>query len=585
MTEIKHIFVYAKEHKAKYYLAFGLILASVALGLIPYIVVYDIIVHLVRGETLAKNYIFMMSGLVFALMTLKSLLYYWGLSASHDAAYDTLMGMRLTFADKMMAMPLGEINQRGSGGLKKNIVDDIDSMEELLAHMIPEGIPSILAPLMVLGVLLFCDFRLGLLSMGSIPFGVISMALMMKIGTERMNGFYGAAQRMNAVIVEFVSAMDVIKIFGRTSDSFERYVRAVNEYKDNALEWKHSIANYMAIYSAVLPCTIIVLLPVGCVLYINGSLPLDRFIFSVMLTLGLGTSLVRILDFLPAIPTLSYKIRELEKTFQADELIQGKESLDLTNFDIGFDRVHFSYTDKQEALSNVSFTACQNQLTAIVGESGSGKSTLAKLMVHYWDVKSGTVTIGGRQINKLSLSCLMGFISYVAQDTFLFNATIKDNIRVAKPGATDEQIVRAAEQAMCHDFISKFEHGYDTLAGVAGDRLSGGEKQRITIARAILKDAPVVVLDEATAFADPENEDRIQAALNELVRGKTAIVIAHRLSTITGADKILVMDQGRLTAQGTHAQLLASSAVYQKLWHAHQAAMEWHISTREMPHA
>ncbi|MCG8552100.1 MAG: ABC transporter ATP-binding protein/permease [Desulfobacterales bacterium] len=583
MTGVQHIFTYTGKHRKKLFLAFGLILASVVLGLAPYIIAYDIVLHLIRGDALAGKYIMMMSGLVFIFMTLKNLCYYWGLSASHDAAYDTLMGMRVSFADKMMSMPLGDISWKGGGSFKKNIVDDIDSMEELVAHILPEGLPYIIAPLLVFFILLCLDWRLGLLSMGSIPFGIIPMVLMMKAGTKRMNGFYRAAERMNAVIVEYVTAMNVIKIFGRTTDSFNRYVRSVKEYRDAALGWRKSIRNYMAVYTAVLPCTLILLLPVGCLLYMNGSLALDRLLFSIMLSLGMGGTLIKLLDFLPALPILSYKIRELEKTFQAGELVQGTDTPKLSHYDITFEQVSFSYGDQneKEAVSDVSFTAHQGSLTAIVGESGSGKSTLAKLLVHYWDVKSGTIRIGGKDITTLPLSCLMTKVAYVSQDTFLFNTTIGNNIRMGNPHATDPEVLRAAKLAMCHDFISAFENGYDTRVGDAGDRLSGGEKQRITIARAILKDAPVIVLDEATAFTDPENEDCIQSALNELIRGKTVIVIAHRLSTITGADRILVMDRGRLAALDTHDELLASCNIYRKLWASHQAAMDWRIRTEE----
>ena len=584
MTEIKRIYTYAGEHRGKIYQAFILILVSVAMGLIPYVIAHDIILGLIREEAQSPVYILMMSGLVFMVLMLKGLFYYKGLTASHEATYDILMGMRKAFVNKLMTLPLGKINQKGSGGFKKNIVEDIDSMEVLLAHMIPEGLPYVIVPVIVFSILLFMDWRLGLLAMGSIPFGIIPMALMMKIGSERMDGFYGAAERMNAVIVEYITAMNVIKIFGRTTDSYDRYLCAVTEYKNFTLGWQKDSWNYIALYTAVLPCTLILLLPGGCLLYLNGSLGLDRFLFSLMLTLGVGVPLVKMLDFLPVIPTLSFKIKELEKIFQGEELIQGTDETDLLHHNITFDRVSFGYGDV-DAVTDVSFTAGQGSLTAIVGESGSGKSTLAKLLVHYWDIRSGAIRIGGKDIRTLSLERLMGLVSYVSQDTFLFNTTIRENIRVGNPDATEEQIVQAGKLAMCHEFIMEFEKGYDTCAGDAGDRMSGGEKQRITIARAILKNAPVIVLDEATAFTDPENEDRIQEALGELIQGKTVIVIAHRLSSITRADRILVMDGGCLRAQGSHDALLGSCQTYRRLWESHSAAMDWRIEVKEEAHA
>jgi ATP-binding cassette subfamily B protein len=583
MTEFKKAYHYAKEFRGKIHLAFVLILLSVVLGIVPYVIAYYIILGLIQGPPMTAGYIFMMSGLIFLVMAGKALFYYKGLAASHEATYDTLMGMRVAFSDKMMTMPLGEINRKGRGSFKKNIIEDIDSMEVLLAHMIPEGIPYIIVPVIVFSILLVMDWRLGLLSMGSIPFGIIPMVFMMKIGTDRLDGFYRSAERMNAVIVEYVTAMNVIKIFGRTTESFDRYVKSVNDYKNFTLAWRKESWNYIAVYSAVLPCTLILLLPVGSVLYLNGTLPLDRFIFSIMLTLGIGVPLVKMLDFIPILPTLSFKINELEKTFQGEELIQGTDKPCLTHHDIAFDRVCFAY-DETDAVTDVSFTARQNRLTAIVGESGSGKSTLAKLLVHYWDVRSGTIKIGGKDIKTMPLESLMGLISYVSQDTFLFNTTVRDNIRVGNPNATDEQIVHAAKLARCHDFISGFEDGYDTRVGDAGDRMSGGEKQRVTIARAILKDAPIIVLDEATAFTDPENEDRIQEALMEMIWGKTVIIIAHRLSTVIQADSILVMHQGKLVDHGSHKKLLTTSPVYRRLWESHQVALDWRIEVKEEAH-
>jgi len=333
-----------------------------------------------------------------------------------------------------------------------------------------------------------------------------------------------------------------------------------------------------------LPCTLLLLLPVGIHLYLAGTLVLDRFVFALMLTMAMGVPLIKLLDFIPVIPTLSFKLQELEKTFGGDELFQGGGEVQISNYDIEFDRVSFGYEDKT-VISEVSFQAPQGSLTAIVGESGSGKSTLAKLLVHYWDVGSGKILINGQDIGTLPIASLMDCISYVSQDTFLFNITIKENIRLGNPAAPDQAVINAAKAAMCHEFIQNLDQGYDTLAGDAGSRLSGGEKQRITIARAILKNAPVIVLDEATAFTDPENEDKIQQALSRLMQGKTLIVIAHRLSAVSGADNILVMHHGHLESQGRHGELLEHSDIYRRLWQSHLAAMDWEISTQPVQDA
>ncbi len=344
--------------------------------------------------------------------------------------------------------------------------------------------------------------------MGSIPIGMVAMMLMMKTGIKRMGPYYESAQKMNANIVEYVSGMEVIKIFNRTTNSFEKYASSVKNYKKYTLAWIKDSWTYMAIYGTVLPCTIILLLPVGTAMYVNGIVSLSTFVFSLLLSMSLGIPLVKLVEFFPIIPNLKYKVEQLEKTFQGEELRivdKGKRPRD---YNVAFKDVTFAY-DEKEVIKNVSFSAKENSVTAIVGESGSGKSTLAKLLVHFWDVKAGEITIGNVPISHMPFERLMDLISYVSQDTFLFNTSIMENIRIGRPDATDQEVKEAAKLAMCHDFIMAMEKGYATYTGDAGNKLSGGEKQRITIARAILKNSPIIVLDEATAFTDSENEDKI----------------------------------------------------------------------------
>lgn len=584
MKGFRKIFFYAKEHKGKIYLAFFLVLFSVIAGIAPYLIVYDLIIRFAEKHAITPGYLLLAGGGIIAGLGLQSLLFYKGLAASHQAAFDTLMGMRITFADKLTRLPLGDIQNKGTGSYKKNLVDDIEGIELLLAHMLPEGIPYILAPIAVYIVLLIVDWRLALLSLASILLGMVAVGFLMRAGLKKMDKYYTAARKMNDTIVEYISGMEVIKVFNRTTKSYEHYVASVEDYKKYSLAWCNESWNYMAVYGSVLPCTILFLLPAGTLFYIQGTLALPTFVFALLLSLSLGQPLIRLVEFFPVIPILKHKIDQLETTFAGAELTMIDRWGDPKRYDVEFRNVTFAY-DQKEVIDEISFCARENAVTAIVGASGSGKSTLAKLLVHFWDVKDGEITIGGVNINEMSFENLMGLISYVSQDTFLFHMSILENIRVGRPEATDAEVIAAAKLAMCHEFIMKMEHGYHTGAGEDGNKLSGGEKQRITIARAILKNAPVIILDEATAFADPENEDKIQEAINRLIAGKTLIVIAHRLSTIVEADNILVMDKGKLIMQGSHSELLATCAIYQSLWDSHQQSVNWGIQVKEAQNA
>lgn len=580
MGGFKKVLFYAKEYRSKLYFALLLILGSVVAGVCPYLIAYDIISRFVETHTATTAYVLLMSGAVIVCLLLQSFLHYKGLSLSHEAAYDTLMGMRIKFADKLTKLSLGDIHANGTGSYKKNFVDDIESVETLLAHMLPEGVPFIFMPVAIYLIFFMLDWRLALLSIAAMAVGLLPVIIMAKSGSGKMERYYSAARKMNEIIVEYISGMEVIKIFNRTTSSYESYVSSVEDYKKYTLAWFRESWTYMAIYGAVLPCTILFLLPVGTVLYLDGTLPMTTFVFALLLAMSLGQPLVRLVEFFPTIPVLTHKIGQLEKTFTGEELTFIDQGAVPRDYTVEFQDVTFAY-DQKEVIDRVSFCAKENNVTAIVGESGSGKSTLAKLLVHFWDVKEGRIAIGGVNINDMSFERLMNLISYVSQDTFLFKDSLMENIRVGKPEASDDEVMTAAKMAMCHEFIMKMEKGYDTNVGESGDKLSGGEKQRLTIARAILKNAPIIILDEATAFTDPENEDKIQAALNQLIIGKTVLVIAHRLSTIVEADKILLMDKGRLLMQGTHAELLKKSAKYQSLWNSHQQTLDWGIQVKE----
>lgn len=400
----------------------------------------------------------------------------------------------------------------------------------------------------------------------------------MMIGrSERMKEYMSANGDMNATIVEYVNGMEVIRMFNQTASSMGRFKGAVLKVRDITTAWYKHCYPFMSISQVVMPSTIAFVLPVGVVLLSGGTTTLNEVILCILLSMGLVGSLQAMIEFWHDIAAI-YEIQpRIMALLEAKELPEPIEAQHSSGNDVELKDVHFSY-GAIEVIHGVSFTAKAGTVTALVGPSGSGKSTLAKLIARFWDVSAGAVTVGGADIRNLPLSELSEKISYVSQDNFLFNMSLRDNIRIGKPDATDAEVERAASLARCDDFIARFPKGYDTNAGDAGARLSGGERQRLAIARAILKDAPIIILDEATAFTDPENEDKLQQSIDHLTKGKTLIVIAHRLSTIMYADKILMLEDGSISAAGTHEQLLSSSQTYLDMWKAHISAMDWSMN-------
>ncbi|SKC81147.1 ATP-binding cassette, subfamily B [Maledivibacter halophilus] len=574
------IFSYAKDYKNKTYISVVLSTISVFVGIIPYYLVYKIIMAFVGDTHVTINYILMISGFILISLLLKSLLFFMAMAASHDAAYDTLMGMRKKLADKMIKMPMGEINKKSSGNFKNIFVDLIEEMELILAHMIPEGISNLVVPLVVLVYLFILDWRMALLSLGTIPLGMVMYKLMLRGAGEKIKQYFKASNEMNSNIIEYIGGMEVIKIFNQTTTSFEKYTNSVKNYKKFTLDWYKQSWIYMTGFFTIVPCTMLFVAPFGALFYTKGTLSLGTYVLCMLLSIGLGAPLTRLAEFVEFTHMLTEKSKIIEDLFDSKEIVEKDMYKIPENYDISFNNVTFAY-DKQDVLKGVSFKAKENTVTALVGESGSGKSTLAKILVRFWDVEKGGIRIGDVNIKDIPFEKLMDYISYVSQDIYLFNTSIMENIRMGKPNATDEEVIQVAKLAQCHDFIIEFGDKYHTSVGDTGNKLSGGQKQRISIARALLKDAPIIILDEATAFTDPENEDKIQEALNSLTGGKTIIVIAHRLSTITDANNIIVMDKGKISAQGTHDKLLKKSKIYSSMWEAHTKAMDWDIKVKE----
>ncbi len=587
----KKVFEYAGPHKKDLYSATFIVLLSVLMGVLPFVLAYQVISPLIMGETVGSGYVYSRMIGVLVCLILQAVLYGWGLNVSHKAAYNTLLRLRTALQKRFESLPLGFIQDKGTGTIKKLFVDDVDSLEVLLAHSLPEGIANLMIPLAIYVAMFFIDWKLALLSLASIPVSFAAMMIMYSVGMKKMGPYYMAGQKMNNTIIEYINGMEVVKVFNKDAESYERFRRDISNYRDCTLGWYKASWPWMAVYSSLLPCTVILTLPLGAWFVLSGYSTLPDLILILCLSLSIGIPLLKSLGFLPTMPQLNYKISALEQVLETAPLKQTDDAFHGKNLDICFDHITFGYEKAQpgldgkpvvtmdEVITDVSFTVKAGQKTALVGESGSGKSTLAKLLIHYYDPQKGSISIGGQKLTEMSLKALNDLISYVAQDQYLFNTSLLENIRMGRPGATDGEVLEAARKAQCMEFLEKLPQGIRSMAGDAGKMLSGGQRQRISLARAILKNAPIIVLDEATAYADPENEEKMEAAIAELVKGKTLFVIAHKLPAIMNADQICVIEHGKLAATGTHQELLHTCEEYQKLWRAAQGSAEWKVNT------
>lgn len=574
----KKVLEYTGEYRKTTYAAIAVLLVGIVMNVLPFLFVYQVIKPLLMREPMTAEYVVWRIAAIAVCALLYAVFYVWGLSLSHRSAYNTLKNLRISLQGKLEKQPLGAIQEKGVGAIKKMFIDDIETIELLLAHALPEGIANLTIPVLVFIGMLLVDWKLALLSLCSLPLGVIAMMVMYRIGMKDMGNYYSAAQKMNNMIVEYINGMEVVKVFNRDGESYHRFEGDVKSYRDFTLAWYKACWPWMALYNSILPCVALFALPIGSYLVIQGYSTLPDLALVLCMSLGIGAPLLRALSFMSTLPQINYKIETLEQMLSAPPLQQSAEPFQGKDHSVRFEGVHFAYKDA-EVLHGVSLEVPEGSLTALVGESGSGKSTLAKLLVHFYDVSGGSVKIGGQDIRSMSLEALNNEISYVAQEQFLFNISLLENIRLGKLDATDEEVLAAAEKAQCGEFLARLEKGIHTMAGDGGKQLSGGERQRISLARAILKNAPIVVLDEATAFMDPENEEKMNEAIAEVIRGKTVIVIAHRLHSIINADQICVLNNGNLAAAGTHAQLLEGCPEYQKLWQAAEGSAQWRVST------
>lgn len=575
----KGIFRFASAKKQQ--LTFSVILSvlSSVFGIVPYIAVAVLLQSALEG-ILTIERVILLPVIALVGFFLKHWLYAKSTLCSHKAAYEIIKNIRTAIMRKMAKVSMGTVQSKSSGEFKQLVMDDADRLEIPIAHAIPEMIASTLAPILVILYLLFIDWRMALAALATGVIGNVIYYCMLIGRGDMMTEYMAANANMNGTIVEYVNGMEVIKAFNQTASSMDRFKTSVLKVRDVTTKWYRHCWPFMSISQAVLPSSIAFVLPVGMALFSGGAVSLSELILCILLSMAIVGSLQTFLDFWESTAVVAEVQPRIQALLDMEELPEPAQPKHGDGADVELKDVHFGYGDS-EVIHGISFTAKEGTVTALVGPSGSGKSTLAKLIARFWDVDAGAILVGGADIREIALPELMEQISFVSQDNFLFNMSLRDNIRIGKPDATDKEVEWAASQAGCDEFIARFPQGYDTNAGDAGARLSGGERQRIAIARAILKNAPIVILDEATAFTDPENEDKLQQSIDRLTQGKTLIVIAHRLSTIMYADQILVLEDGQITARGTHEQLLAGSETYLDMWKAHISAMDWSMNQEE----
>lgn len=555
---------------------------SVAGGFIPYLGVYQILCRFIERTMTMKQVLFW-CGICVAGYVIKLVCYGISTMLSHISAYTILEQIRLKIADRLMRAPLGDVMGNSIGHLKNIIMDKVEAVEPPLAHMLPELSSNLLLPVAIFIYLFTFDWRMALATMATIPLAAVPMYFAMHNYNRQYASYMKANDDVNSVIVEYVEGIEVVKAFSQSDRSYRKFADAVNSFKAFTLDWFGSTWKSLNLVTSILPSTLVGVLPVGLALFQTGALTVQKLAMCVILSLSIVAPLMRLTAFINEMKSMEYAVKGANELLNMPSLPETDQKAELRGTEIQMNHVAFSYSGNTEddVLHGIDLRMPVGSFTALVGPSGGGKSTVARLIARFWDVGGGSITIGGVNLKEIPISQLSGLISFVTQDNFLFNCSLKENIRLGKPTATDQEVLAAAKAAQCEEFIGRLEKGWDTPAGDAGKQLSGGEKQRIAIARAILKNAPIVILDEATAFTDPENEEKLQLSIARLTRGKTLLVIAHRLSTIQTADQIVVLERGTIVGKGTQAELLKGCPLYRQLWQAHVGAKHWSLSGKK----
>lgn len=568
---------WGKPYHGKFIGSIILAVLGVACQMVPYFCVAHIVTMMLSGEQTFSRYV--TAGIIALCGYLGKVLFSClSTTISHTATYYTLRDLRENITAKLVRIPMGTILDTPSGQYKTTIVDRVEGMEPTFAHLIPEMTANVLVPLVIAVYLFLLDWRMALLSLVTLVVGLAVMSAGMKNYPVKWEGAVKAGKQMANAIVEYIGGIEVVKAFSQSAGSYKKYSDAVNYNANYYVDWMRENQKTMSAYNAILPSVLICVLPCGFAFWLSGSLELSTFLSIVIFSLGLIGPIIAAFTFTDDLAVLGTNVEEISQLLNAEELNHKETPVKLEDTGISLRSVSFSYDGTTEILHDVNLAIHPGTMTALVGPSGSGKSTVAKLIAGYWDVTSGSITLGGHELKDMPLSEIADQISYVSQDNYLFNRSIRENIRMGRPSATDAEVEQAAKQSGCDAFIRKLNNGYDTVVGSAGSHLSGGERQRIAIARAMLKDAPIIILDEATSSVDPENEDELQRAIEALTHDKTIIMIAHRLKTVRNADQILVLDNAHIIQRGTHAELIRQKGLYADFVSARQEAIGWKLA-------
>lgn len=563
---------WSEENRIRYALSVVLAIIGVAGSVVPYFAAGSMINGVLSGM---RDFGFYVQWALVAAAGHAVYLVFHNLSTviSHKATFSTISKIRRRLTEKLARVEMGHVLDTPSGTLKNVIVEKADAIETTLAHAVPELTSGLIVPLAVVGYIFALDWRMGLVALAMLPVGALCYMGMMR-DYETMYGAYVSANaHMNATAVEYVNGIEVIKAFGQEASSYEKFAKAVHDAAHSAIDWMAKVQIFQDGAISIWPATLVTVLPVGCFFVLDGSLASSDLVLIAVLALGIFPPLMASMSLADNLAQIGTIVGDISKVLDLPDQHRSTTKADLSGSRIELAGVRFSYGD-EEVIHGIDLSIEPGSMVALVGPSGSGKSTLGRLLAGFWDADAGIVSIGGVPLEDMTPDQQAGLIAYVSQDNYLFDETIMDNIRMGRPGASDEEVVAIAEASGCDEFIRELDEGYRTRVGGAGGHLSGGERQRIAIARAMLKDAPIVILDEATAYTDPENEAVIEEAVGRLVAGRTLIVIAHRLSTIVGADEIVVVDDGAVRAQGTHAELMENCPLYADMYRAHISAKD-----------